>query len=125
VVTINVNIQSKVKNRDITLMFVRYSVHHANDVFRIMSFDTKSIIQSRDIIYLHEAYHDWIEKKVLQKKEIHDDEDEDDDDDAVANSKIQEVNDGQDILRIAQDQQGYVSVRKQFQPQGLQSAAEY
>jgi hypothetical protein len=68
---------------------------------------------------VNEAYHDWIEKKALQKKG--NDDDDDDDDDDIANSKIQEVYDGQDKLRISQDQDemknknvtGYASVRKQ------------
>jgi hypothetical protein len=47
-----------------------YSVHHANDDYRMLNLDTKSIIQSRDIIWLNEAYHDWIEKKALQKNKL-------------------------------------------------------
>jgi hypothetical protein len=57
-----------------------------------LNLDTKSIIQSRDIIWLNEAFHDWIEKKVSQKKE------NDDNNDVFANLKIQEINDGQDKL---------------------------
>jgi hypothetical protein len=34
------------------------------------------------------VYHDWIENKVSQKKEI----DDDNDDDVIANLKIQEIN---------------------------------
>jgi hypothetical protein len=71
-------------------MLVGYSVHHANDAYRMINLDTKSIIQSLNIIWLNEAYQDWIEKKVSQKKENDDDDDDDDDDDAIANSKIQE-----------------------------------
>jgi hypothetical protein len=78
-------------------MFVGYSVHHANDVYRILNLNTKRIIQSRDIIWLNEAYHDWNEKKVY-KKGI-----DDEDDDGIANSKIQKVNIVQDNLRSAQD----------------------
>jgi hypothetical protein len=54
---------------------------------------TKRIIQSRDIIWLNEAYHDWIDRKVSQKEET-----DDKDDDVIANSKIQEVKDAQDKL---------------------------
>jgi hypothetical protein len=57
-----------------------------------LNLDTKSIIQSRDIIWLNEAFHDWIEKKVSQKKE------NDDNNDVFANLKIQEINDVQDKL---------------------------
>jgi hypothetical protein len=61
-------------------MFVGYYVHHSNDVYRMLNLDPKSVIQSRDIIFLNEAYHDWIEKKVLQTKEV-----DDDDNDVIAN----------------------------------------
>jgi hypothetical protein len=98
-VTTKANIQSKLKNRETPCMFVGYSVHHANDVYRMLNLDLKRIIQSRDIIWLNEAYHDWIERKVSQKKET-----DDEDDDVVANSKIQEVKDGQDKLSSVQDQ---------------------
>jgi hypothetical protein len=80
-------------------MFVGYFVHHANDVYRMLNIYTKRIIQSRDIIWLNEAYHDWIDRKVSQKKET-----DDEDDDVIANSKIQEVKDGQDKLSSVQDQ---------------------
>jgi hypothetical protein len=44
------------------------------------------------------VYHDWIEKKVLQKKEI------DDDDDFIKNLKIKKVKVGKDKLRSSQGQ---------------------
>jgi 23S rRNA C2498 (ribose-2'-O)-methylase RlmM len=75
VVTTKANIQSKLKNRAIPCMFVGYSVYHANDVYRMMNLDTKRIIHSRNTIWLNEAYHDWIERKVSQKKETDDDDD--------------------------------------------------
>jgi hypothetical protein len=68
-------------------MYIGYYIHDTNDVYRILNLDTKSIIQSRDIIWLNEAYHDWIERKVSQSKE-------NDENDIIANSKIQEVNHG-------------------------------
>jgi hypothetical protein len=64
-------------------MFVGYSVHHEYDVHRMLNLDTKRIIHSRDIIWLNEAYNDWIEEKVSQKKEI-----DDEDDNVIANSKV-------------------------------------
>jgi hypothetical protein len=57
-------------------MFVGHSVHHKKDVYRMLNIDTKSIIQSRDIIWLNEIHNYWIERKVPQKKEIDDDDDE-------------------------------------------------
>jgi hypothetical protein len=50
VVTTKANIQRKLKNRGTPCMFVGYSVHHVNDVYRMLNLDTKRIIQSRDII---------------------------------------------------------------------------
>jgi hypothetical protein len=50
VVTTKANIQSKLKNRGTPCMLVEYSVHHANDVYRMLNLDTKSIIFSREII---------------------------------------------------------------------------
>jgi hypothetical protein len=95
VVTTKANIQSKLKNRGTPCIFVGYSVHHANDVYRMLNLDTKRIIQSHDIIWLNEAYHDWIDTKVSQKKET-----DDEDDDVIANSKIQGVKDDQDNLAV-------------------------
>jgi hypothetical protein len=65
----------------------------------MLNLDTKRIIQSSDIIWLNKAYHDWIDRKVLLKKEI-----DDEDDVVIANSKIQEVKDSQDKLSSVQDQ---------------------
>jgi hypothetical protein len=75
VVSTKANIQSKLKNRGIPCMFVGYSEHHANDVYRMLNLETKSIIHSRDIIWMNEAYHDWIERKVSQKEEIGNEDD--------------------------------------------------
>jgi hypothetical protein len=65
----------------------------------MLNLDTKSIIQSHNIIWLNEAYHNWIEKKVSQKKKI-----DDEDDDVIENLKIQEVKDGLNKLSSVQDQ---------------------
>jgi hypothetical protein len=75
VVSTKANIQSKLKNRGIPCMFVGYSEHHANDVYRMLNLETKSIIHSRDIIWMNVAYHDWIERKVSQKEEIGNEDD--------------------------------------------------
>jgi hypothetical protein len=97
VVTTKANIQSKLGNRGTACMFVGYSVYHANDVYRMLNLDTKRIIHSLNIIWLNEAYHDWIDRKVSQKKET-----DDEDDDVIANSKIQKVKDGQYKLSSVQ-----------------------
>jgi hypothetical protein len=72
VVTTKANIQNKLKKRRTTCIFVGYSVHHTNDVYRMLNLDTKRIIQSRDIIWLNKAFHDWIDRKVSQMKETDD-----------------------------------------------------
>jgi hypothetical protein len=87
------------KNRGIPCILVGFSIHHADDIYRMLNLDTKRIIHSRDIFFLKEAYHDWIYCTVSQRKEI-----DDGNDDVIANSKIQEVKDGQDKLRSVEDQ---------------------
>jgi hypothetical protein len=99
VLTTKANTQRKLKSRGTPCMFVGYSVHHTNDVYRMLNLYTKKIIQSRKIIWLNDAYHYWIDRKVLHKKEI-----DDEDDDVITNSKIQEVKIVQDQLSSVQDQ---------------------
>jgi hypothetical protein len=65
----------------------------------MLNIDTKSIIQSLNITWMNEAYHDWIEMNVSHKRDI-----EDEDHDVIANLKIQGVNIVQDNLRSSQDQ---------------------
>jgi hypothetical protein len=89
--------KASLKNRGTPCIFNGYSVHHANDVYRMLNHDAKSIIQSHNMICLNEVYHDWIEKKVIQKIL------NDDNDNFVANRKIQEVNIVQDKLKSSQD----------------------
>jgi hypothetical protein len=98
VVTTKANIQSKLKSRGKPCMFVGYSAYHANDIYRMLNLDTKRIIQSRDIFWLNEAYHDWIDTKVSQEKET-----DDEDDDVIENLKIQEGNIVQDKLSSVKD----------------------
>jgi hypothetical protein len=45
VVTTKANIQSKLKNIGTSCVFVGYSEHHADDVYRMLNLDTKRIIQ--------------------------------------------------------------------------------
>jgi hypothetical protein len=48
-VTTKNDIQGKLKNRGLTYIFVRYSVDHANYVFRKLNLNSKRIIQIRDV----------------------------------------------------------------------------
>jgi hypothetical protein len=52
VVTTKDDIQSKLKTRGLTYMFVGYSVDHANDVYQMLNLNTKRIINTRDVIWL-------------------------------------------------------------------------
>jgi hypothetical protein len=50
VVTTKDKVQGKLKNRGTPFIFVGYSVDHANEVYRTFTFNTKSIIQFRDVV---------------------------------------------------------------------------
>jgi hypothetical protein len=52
VVTTKDDIQSKLKNRQLTSMFIGYSIDHANDVDQMLNLDTKRIINTRDVSWL-------------------------------------------------------------------------
>jgi hypothetical protein len=44
-------------------MFVGYTEHHSRDVYRMLNLTTNSIINSRDIIWLHKTYKEWKQNK--------------------------------------------------------------
>jgi hypothetical protein len=60
IVTTKDKIQAKLKNRGTPCMFVGYFVHHASEVFRMLSLDTEMIINSQDIIWLNKKHEEWI-----------------------------------------------------------------
>jgi hypothetical protein len=64
IVTTKDKIQAKLKNRGTPCMFVGYSVHHANDVYRMLNLDTEMIINSQDIIWLNKKHEEWVKRKV-------------------------------------------------------------
>ena len=76
-------------------MFVGYSKHHANDVFRMINMDTEMIINSFEIICLNEVYKDWMARKVKHQFNNNDD-------DAIE-SEIQLVNKNQDASQGVRD----------------------
>jgi hypothetical protein len=59
VVTTKDDIQSKLKNRGLTYMFVGYSVDHANNVYIMLNLNTKRIINTRDVVWLRRSYKTW------------------------------------------------------------------
>jgi hypothetical protein len=58
VVTTKDDIQGKLKNHSLTCMLVGYSVDHANNVYRMLNLNSKSIIQTRDVVWLEKCYND-------------------------------------------------------------------
>jgi len=67
VVTTKSDIQGKLKNRGTTCMFMGYSVDHSNDVYRMLNLETKSIIHSRDIVWLGKSFTEWFSSKSTSK----------------------------------------------------------
>jgi Reverse transcriptase (RNA-dependent DNA polymerase) len=76
VVTTKDEIQSKLKNRVMTYMFVGYSVDHANDVYWMLNLKTKRIINTRYVSWLKRSYKTW-SKKLIPYNEQEDDNNED------------------------------------------------
>jgi hypothetical protein len=44
-------------------VFVGYDVNHADDVYRLLNPKTKSIMKSRDVVWLNKSYEAWIKSK--------------------------------------------------------------
>ena len=76
IVTTKGDIQGKLSNRGTPCLFMGYSVNHAQDVYRMLNMNTKSIINSRDIIWVNQMYKDW--KMRNMNRYVEDDDDDDD-----------------------------------------------
>jgi hypothetical protein len=63
VVTTKDKIQAKLANRGTTCISVGDTKNHSKDVFRMSNLETKAIIHSRDIIWLHKMHKDWAKDK--------------------------------------------------------------
>jgi hypothetical protein len=74
IVTTKDGIQRKLKDRGLTCRFVGYSVDHANDVYRMLNLNSKSIIQKREVFWLEKYYNAWRKSKAPSN-----DNDKDDD----------------------------------------------
>jgi hypothetical protein len=85
VVTTKNDIQGKLTNRATPCMFMGYYIDHAHDVYRMLNIETKTTINSRDIVWMNKVYKDWKDQKEKKKSEV------DDEDDAVE-PKIQAAN---------------------------------
>jgi hypothetical protein len=49
-------------------MFVGYSVHHTNDIYRMLNLDIKSMIQSHEIILLNEHIMTGVKGKFCKRR---------------------------------------------------------
>jgi hypothetical protein len=58
VATTKNKIQGKLSDKETVYVFVGYAVSHADDVYRLLNSKTKSIIKSRDVVWLNESYGD-------------------------------------------------------------------
>jgi hypothetical protein len=63
VTTTKNKLQGKLSNKGTVCVFVGYAVNHADDVYRLMHPKTKSIIKSRDVLWLNISYGAWIKSK--------------------------------------------------------------
>jgi hypothetical protein len=63
VVTTKNKIQGKLSDKGTVCVFVGYAVNHADDVYRLLNPKTKSIIKSRDVVWLNKSYGAWIKSK--------------------------------------------------------------
>jgi hypothetical protein len=56
VATTKNKIQGKLSNKGNVCVFVGFTVNHADDVYRLLNPKTKSIIKSRDVVWLNKSY---------------------------------------------------------------------
>jgi hypothetical protein len=63
VATTKNKIQGKLSDKGTVCVFVAYAVNHADDVYRLLNSKTKSIIKSRDVVWLNKSYGVWIKLK--------------------------------------------------------------
>jgi hypothetical protein len=63
VATTKNKIQGKLSNKGTVCVFVGYAVNHTDDVYRLLNPKTKSIIKSRDVVWLNKRYGAWIKSK--------------------------------------------------------------
>jgi hypothetical protein len=63
VATTKSKIHGKLSNKGTVCMFIGYAVNHADDVYRLLNPKTKSIIESRDDLWLNKSYGAWIKSK--------------------------------------------------------------
>jgi hypothetical protein len=57
-------------------MFMGYSVDHSNDVYRMLNLETKSIIHSRDVVWLNKSLTEWFSSESTSKDQSDYEDDE-------------------------------------------------
>jgi hypothetical protein len=73
VATTKNKIQGKLSDKGTACVFVGYAVNHADDDYRLLNPKTKSIIKSRDVVWLNKSYGAWI--KIKNDTNVKDDSD--------------------------------------------------
>ena len=53
------SLQSKLKDKGTTVMFLGYAKNHSGDVFRFLKFKTMRVVLSRDVIWLNQLYYHY------------------------------------------------------------------
>jgi hypothetical protein len=61
------NIKSKFTNRSFPAMFIGYPPNHSNDVFQFMVLSKRSIITSRNVVWLNKTYGDFMQIPVSDR----------------------------------------------------------
>jgi hypothetical protein len=65
VVTTKDKIHAKLANHGTPCIFVGYAENHSKDVYRMLNLETKTIINSSDIIWLKKMYKDCLKNKLM------------------------------------------------------------
>jgi hypothetical protein len=63
VATTKNKVQGKLSDKGNACVSNRYAVNHDDDVYKVLNPKTKSIIKSRDVVWLNKSYGAWIESK--------------------------------------------------------------
>ena len=57
-ISVNEKMKNKLENRGITVMLVGFVENHPKGCYRFYNFDRKSILMSRDVIWLNKYHHE-------------------------------------------------------------------
>jgi hypothetical protein len=74
----NKAIRGKLSDRGFPALFIGYPDDHSNDVFEFFNFKTRSVLLSRNVIWLNQVYGDYMKITNVNTTKIEDSEDEED-----------------------------------------------